>query len=387
MSGDRRRVRSSLSSNSLSSKRLTTANGGRPAITVPETVIRRHAQFACGLSGEKAPLAYFTIGFHFLGNVPSKTDVMSPVIARHRILQLKLADNAFHALELNRTLVNNPFAAISFCYDATVEGEDCRQSAFMRAPNQDPDNLGAFPTLRSIFLGFNVAPSKGAKSNAEMTLYLTKEWSKSVPGLFERILIAFCWSVVDHAALAETAELDKLATKHLDKHFEETSQSLASYVGEEFAEIIRTSGGDSFHKTSLAAIAAEKGSFGQKRGAKGNDVYSPHQVCLDAHYYESKDRSNKATRLKAWCGKTVPIQQGIVKERWESVGKVFMQAGGRTKTKSTNHMNKHVYPDYHIEELKLDPYGGASCKESQKRRRGTRSRGVRHERRRVGIAA
>lgn len=359
----RRQTTSSLGSASctstggapLSSLRLTTVNGGRPAVTTAEFVMRRHAEFGCLLTNEKASLAYFTIGFHFTGSVPPSTDVMSPSTARAGILQLKMADNAFDALLLNKTLLRYPHAAVSFCFDATVEATDTRQSAFMRAPIFNPEAPSSFPELRCTFLGFNVAPSKGAKSNAEMTLHLVKEWAKSVEGLFERILIAFCWSVVDHAALPETVELNKHATKLLDQLLAEKSRTLVFFVGNTFPEVMRASGGDSFHKSSLAAGAGESHAFGTARGSKGNDVYSATQVCLDANYYEcrSEGRNNTSIRLEDWCGKPVNIQKGMVKQRWESTGKVMEQVVERTKLESLKRKNHFVYPGWHQHELLL----------------------------------
>jgi hypothetical protein len=318
--------------------------------------MRRHVEFGCGISSAKAPLAYYGIGFHFLGEVPSKIDVMSESSARYSFIQLKLADNAFDSILLNKTFLQFPNAAISFCFDGTKEATDTRQSLFMRAPFL-PTSVGAYPVLRTIFLGFSVSPSKGAKSNAEMTMHLIKEWAQFVPGLYIRILIAFVWSVVDHAALPECKDLSTLAGSAIERYLIENKMSLSDIVGDAFPASMRAWTGDSFHKSSLVSLKAETSAFGNDRGGKDNDVYSPTQVCLDAHYYECRGegRFNLTTRLEAYMGFKVPIMKALTSQRWENNGKVMNQVLERTLLEShdPDRKNCFAFPDWHIDEIRL----------------------------------
>ena len=125
---------------------------------------------------------------------------------------------------------------------------------------------------------------------AEMTIRRLHEWAMAVPGLFAKIMIAFIWSVVDHAALPEAKELARLAAGSLEAELKKEKKTLFELTGGIFknaSDPPRAEGGDSFHKSSLlVAQVAEQLAFGRARGVLGKDVYSAKQALLDQHYYE-----------------------------------------------------------------------------------------------------
>ena len=300
----------SSSSSSLPSKRQSpTAQGGRPPVTFPELAVLRHMTFVGRVADSKMSLVAAGGGLYYTGEVPAEKDMISPATFRLGCLQLKFMDDMFDAKELLTTLIRYPYAATSLSFDGAGYASNSRNSLFLNWPCEAHGVIEA----RRSFLGFPIAPSKGTRTLAEMTLQLIRDWCRKVPGLLVRLLISLVWSNVDHAAIPEGRELSNLVAEILPTELAISGTSLLDLVGRRFSKHMMSVGGDSFHKNQLIVNSVENASFGQKRGSQTNpNVISITAQACDQRYYEAnQNRYNVGTSLNAWFGGRVTFIQFI----------------------------------------------------------------------------